>query len=166
MRQFFAALLAMALISPAATGTLQAEESKAYAAFAAGKYLTALELAQKEAEGGSKEAYTLIGEIYSEGLGVPEDFDKAADAYAKGADLGDTNAQLSLGLLMAEGLGVKKDVRMAANLFEQAADSGNPAAQYNLALMYLQGQGRAADEAKAAEWMTKVAESSMVSSSR
>ena len=96
MRHFRASIVALALIATAPPSAAHAAESKAYAAFAAGKYLTALDLAQKEAETGSKEAYTLIGEIYSEGLGVPQDFAKAANAYAKGADLGDTNAQLSL----------------------------------------------------------------------
>src|SRR5262245_65711111 len=115
-----------------------AAESPSFAAYAQGRYLTALKLAREEAAQGSKEAYTLIGEIYSEGLGVAQDFGKAADAYAKAADLGDANAQFSLGLMVAEGLGVKKDLRIAADLFEKAAQSGNPAAQYNLALVYLQ----------------------------
>ena len=82
-----------------------AKESESYTAYAEGKYLTALEFAEKEAKDGSKEAYTLIGEIYSEGLGVPQDYAKAADSYAKAADLGDPNAQFSLGLLVAEGRG-------------------------------------------------------------
>ncbi len=69
-----------------------------------------------------------MGEIYSEGLGVAQDFAKAADAYAQAADLGDANAQFSLGSLVAEGLGVQKDLRIAADLFEQAAQNGNEAA--------------------------------------
>ena len=136
-----------------------AAESPSYAAYAQGRYLTALKLAEEEAAKGSKEAYTLMGEIYSEGLGVAQDYGKAADAYAKAADLGDPNAQFSLGLMVAEGLGVKKDLRIAADLFEKAAANGNPAAQYNLALVYLQGKGRPADEAKAAQWMEKAATS-------
>ena len=74
-----------------------AAESPSYAAYSQGRYLTALKLAEQEAAQGSKEAYTLMGEIYSEGLGVAQDFSKAADAYAKAADLGDANAQFSLG---------------------------------------------------------------------
>ena len=122
-----------------------------------GPYLTALKLAEQEAAQGSKEAYTLMGQIYEEGLGVAQDFGKAADNYAKAADLGDANAQFSLGTLVAEGRGVKKDLRIAADLFERAAQAGNPSAQYNLALIYLNGKGRPQDEAKAAEWMQKSA---------
>ena len=40
-----------------------ATESSSYAAYFAGKYLTALELAKKEGEAGSKEAFTLMGEV-------------------------------------------------------------------------------------------------------
>ena len=105
-----------------------ASESPSYAAYFAGKYLTALELAKKEGEAGSKEAFTLMGEIYSGGHGVAQDYAKAADAYAQGADLGDPNSQFSLGILVAEGRGVRKDLRIAGDLFEHAADSGNAVA--------------------------------------
>ena len=153
-----AALLAAALALAYAAPPAGASESPSYTAYAQGRYLTALKLAEDEAAKGSKEAYTLMGEIYAEGLGVAQDFSKAADAYAKGADLGDANAQLSLGLMVAEGVGVKKDLRIAADLFEKAAQTGNPAAEYNLALIYLHGRGRPNDEVKAAEWMQKAAE--------
>ncbi len=120
---FVAALLSLLLASGA-----RASESQSYTAFSEGKYLTALKLAQQEAAQGSKEAYTLMGEIYEEGLGVAQDYAKAADNYAKAADLGDANAQFSLGTLVAEGRGVKKDLRIAADLFERAAAAGNPSA--------------------------------------
>ena len=138
-----ASFLALAL----AAGSTLAAESPSYTAYSQGRYLTALKLAEQEAAQGSKEAFTLMGEIYAEGLGVAQDFGKAADAYAKAADLGDANAQLSLGLMVAEGVGVRKDIRIAADLFERSAEAGNPAAQYNLALIYLQGKGRPTDEA-------------------
>ena len=129
MRGILAACLLSMSACLLAAGQAQAKESESYAAYAEGKYLTALELAEKEAEAGSKEAFTLIGEIYSSGLGVAQDYAKAADAYAKAADLGDSNAQFSLGLLVAEGQGVRKDLRIAGDLFEHAAKAGNPAAQ-------------------------------------
>ena len=139
-------------------GVASAAESASYTAYFQGKYLTALKLAEAEAAQGSKEAYTLMGEIYSEGLGVAIDLNKAADAYAKAADLGDPNAQFSLGTMVAEGRGMKKNPRLAADLFEKAAQSGHASAQYNLALVYLSGNGRPVSEEKAAEWMQKAAE--------
>ena len=147
----FGLAVALALTSSPA----KPEESASYNAYFQGKYLTALKLAEQEAQSGSKEAYTLMGEIYSEGLGVAQDFSKAAEAYTKAAALGDSNAQFSLGTFAAEGRGMPKDMSKAADLFEQAAKNGNPAAQYNLAMVYLNGKGRPADEAKAVEWMQK-----------
>jgi hypothetical protein len=41
----------------------RAAENPSYAAFVQGRYLTALKLAEQEAAQGSKEAYTLMGEI-------------------------------------------------------------------------------------------------------
>ncbi|MGC2340888.1 MAG: tetratricopeptide repeat protein, partial [Methyloceanibacter sp.] len=113
---------------------VQAAESPSFKAYSQGQYMTARKLAETEAAQGSKEAYTLLGEIYAEGLGVAQDDKKAADAYRKGADLGDANAQFSLGTFALEGRGVKKDATAAADLFEKAAKSGHAMAQYNLAL--------------------------------
>jgi TPR repeat protein len=138
-------LLATALALLFVPCAARAAESPSYTAYFQGRYLTALKLAEQEAAQGSKEAFTLMGEIYEEGLGVAQDFGKAADNYAKAADLGDANAQFSLGALVAEGRGVKKDLRIAADLFERAAQAGNAYAQYNLALIYLNGKGRPQD---------------------
>ena len=136
----------------------QAAESPAYTAFAQGQYLTAIKLAEGEAEKGSKEAYTLLGEIYEGGLGVAQDLTKAADFYAKGADLGDPNAQFSLGTLAAAGPRGQKGPQACRRLVREGRGSGNASAQYNLALIYLDGKGRPADEQKAVEWMQKAAE--------
>ena len=64
-------MLAAALTVAAAPAG--AVESPSYTAYAQGRYLTALKLAEEEAAKGSKEAYTLMGEIYAEGLGVAQD---------------------------------------------------------------------------------------------
>src|SRR6478672_7170655 len=120
----------------------QGAESPSYTAYSQGQYMTARKLAETEAAQGSKEAYTLLGEIYAEGLGVAQDDKKAADAYRKGADLGDANAQFSLGTFALEGRGVKKDATAAADLFEKAAKSVYAWPQYTLPLFYLDGKGR------------------------
>ena len=57
---------------------VEGAENPSYTAYALGKYMTARKLAEAEAANGSKEAYTLLGEIYSEGLGVAQDDQKAA----------------------------------------------------------------------------------------
>jgi TPR repeat protein len=98
----------------------RATESPSFTAYAQGQYMTARKLAETEAAQGSKEAYTLLGEIYEEGLGVAQDYQKAADAYRKGADLGDANAQFSLGTFALDGRGIKKDEYCSRPLREGA----------------------------------------------
>ena len=60
-----AAILAIALAHALAPTQASAAENPSYVAYAQGRYLTALKLAEQEAAQGSKEAYTLMGEIYS-----------------------------------------------------------------------------------------------------
>ena len=140
----------------------QATESPSYTAYAQGQYMTARKLAETEAcARAQKRPIPFSAKSMRKGLGVAQDFQKAADAYKKGADLGDANAQFSLGTFSLEGLGVKKDPTAAANLFDKAAKSGHAMAQYNLALIYLDGKGRPADETKAVEWMQKAAEQNL-----
>ncbi|HEX5958490.1 MAG TPA: hypothetical protein VFY92_07525, partial [Hyphomicrobiaceae bacterium] len=62
-----------------------AESDPAYEAFEQGHYLTALELGVKGAELGEPQAHTLVGRIYSEGLGVAPNAPLAAQWFARGA---------------------------------------------------------------------------------
>ena len=129
----------------------------AYAAFEAGKYLTALKEAQKAAKRGEPQAYTLMGLIYEDGLGVAQDFQKAAQYYKKGAALGDDNARVGYGLLLAQGKGVPQNYREAARYLELAAKNGLKSAQYNLALLYARGVDGVEDPARAVLWLVKAA---------
>ncbi|MEX2642149.1 MAG: caspase family protein [Acetobacterales bacterium] len=66
-------------------------------------------------------AQTYVGEIYEKGLGVPPQYDLAAQWYAKAAGQGSSRAQLSLGALYERGLGVPLDPARAAELFAEAS---------------------------------------------
>ena len=68
--------------------------------------MTARKLAEREAAQGSKEAYTLLGEIYQErGSASRRTTRRRPTPTAKGAELGDANAQFSLGTLLSRGPG-------------------------------------------------------------
>jgi uncharacterized protein len=112
---------------------------EAYGAYQRGYYLTAFDLALPRAKNGDRAAQTLLGEIYSKGLGVPEDPKAAADWYAMAAKSGDPLATFELALMYEEGRGVEKDRKRSAELFKTAADAGNPMAKYNLGLLYIEG---------------------------
>jgi uncharacterized protein len=118
------------------------DEDAAYEAFDQGKYLTALDLAQKAAEKGDPQAHTLVGRIYAEGVGVPQNLALAAQWYARAAALGDIEGAFAYGVMLAKGQGVQKDLEAAARMFETAAAHRHPLANYNLALLFLSGQGK------------------------
>jgi hypothetical protein len=132
------------------TGPSGTGDDEAYLAFDRGSYLTALSLAEAAAARGEPTAHTLIGRIYSEGLGVPRDDKRAAEWFAKGAKLGDVNAEFAIGLMKAEGRGIAKDLAAAAAHFETAAKAGHPAANYNLGLLFLKGEGKPENPYRAA----------------
>ncbi len=114
----------------------------AYEAFDQGKYLTALDLAQKGAEKGDPQAHTLVGRIYAEGVGVPQNLALAAQWYQRAAELGDVEGAFAYGVMLAKGQGVQKNLEAAARMFEAAAARRHPLANYNLALLFLSGQGK------------------------
>ena len=82
---------------------------------------------------------TLLGELYAAGLGVRQDWTRAAEWYRLGADRGDPHAAYGLAMLKLDGRGVPKDAAEARKLLERAADAV-PAAAYNLGLMLLGDQ--------------------------
>lgn len=133
----------------------------AFEAFEQGKYLTALELAERAASLGDPQAHTLLGRIHAEGLGVGQDFAKAARWYGEGVQLGDLESAFALGVLHAQGNGVAKNFDEAARLFEMAALKGHPQANYNLALLFLKGQGKTENPVRAYRHMLFAAERSV-----
>ncbi len=138
---------------PPATGS----RDPAYEAFEEGRYLTALKLAMQQAGKGEPQAFTLIGRIHAEGLGVPRDLVKAAQWYAGGAERGDRDSQFALALQLVQGQGIRRDAKQAADLFNAAAIQGHSQAQYNLGLLYAAGNGRPEDMTRAAFWFEKAA---------
>ena len=117
-------------------------DDPAYEAFDQGKFITALELALKAAQNGDPQAHTLVGRIYAEGNGAPQNLPLAAQWYARAAQLGDPEAMFAYGLMLAEGKGVAKNREAAAQMFEAAASHKHALANYNLGLLYLRGDGK------------------------
>lgn len=130
----------------------------AYAAFDQGRYILAIKEAKKAAAKGESQAFTLLGRIYSEGLGVPRDLKEAARWYQQGAGKGDVDSQFSLALMLAQGRGLQRNDALAADLFQQAADKGHIEAQYNMALIYSEGLGRTQDHTQAAKYLKLAAQ--------
>lgn len=133
-------------------------DDAAYTAFDQGQYLTALKLAEEAAKRGEPQAYTLIGRIYGEGLGVGKDERKAFQSYSQAAELGDIPAAFALGIYYAEGRGIAKDRAAAARMFEKAALTGHAEANYNLGLLFLKGDGKPENPTRAFQHIRYAAE--------
>src|SRR5580704_6735557 len=150
--------------APAANGR---EPDLAFGAFQRGYYITAFALATKNVDDKSDpKAMTLLGELYANGLGVPQDDQKAADWYKLAADRGDREASAKwlaaaaklgqplaaydLALLYIEGQLFPQDFKRAAELLRVAAEAGNPEAQYALGTLYKGGRGVPKDIRQAA----------------
>jgi uncharacterized protein len=134
--------LAVALALPPAARA--AEPDLAFGAFQRGYFITAFQLATKRAaDNADIKAMTLLGELYANGLGVPQDDRKAAEWYklAAAAKLGQPLAAYDLALLYIEGQLFPQDFVRAAALLRTAATAGNADAQYALGTFYKEGRG-------------------------
>ena len=111
------------------------------AAYNRGDYQTAYEVFRALAEGDDAGAQSMLGLMYDNGEGVPQDSSRAAQWYRAAAEQGEEYAQLNLGFMYGNGEGIPQDFSKASRWFRAAAEQGNAKAQFNLGLMYAKGDG-------------------------
>ena len=113
---------------------------------------------------GNPAAQYEIGVRFSDGRGVPQNFEQAAMWLARAADQGLAPAQYRLGSLREKGQGIKKDFAEARRLYLAAAQQGNGKAMHNLAVLYAVGPEGGPDYKAAADWFRKAAEHGLADS--
>jgi TPR repeat protein len=124
----------------------------AYGAFQRGYFLTAFSFAtDRVTKDADPKAMTLLGELYADGLGVPQDDRRAAEWYGLAAARGDSNAMFALAIFALNGRGGPRDREASTRWLAAAAKLGHPLAAYDLALLYIEGQMFAQDFGRAAE---------------
>ena len=111
------------------------------AAYKKGDYKTAVKLWKPLAEQGNANAQFVLGLMYANGEGVPEDDKQAVKWYRLAAEQGLADAQYNLGFMYANGEGVPEDDKQAVKWFRLAAEQGLASAQNNLGVRYENGQG-------------------------
>ena len=79
----------------------------------------------RKAEQGNAEAQSVLGLMYSLGLGVSQDSQEAVKWYRRAAEQGYADAQFRLGVMYYFGEGVPKDHVLAYKWFNLSADQGN-----------------------------------------
>lgn len=89
-----------------------------------GKYNEAVDWYRKAAEQGHTQSQTLLGLIYSKGLGVKQSYKDAINWYRRAAEEGHAQAQAMLGVMYSKGQGVEQDYKEAINWYRKAADNG------------------------------------------
>ncbi|KAK3815786.1 MAG: hypothetical protein JOS17DRAFT_820855 [Linnemannia elongata] len=104
---------------------------------------------------GNTSAQVALGDVYSDGEGVPQDHQSAMDWYLMAANQGDPTGQRRVGFLYHGGLGVLQSYSTALEWFIKAADQGDPGAQYNIGMLYDRGQGVEQDFTQAMQWYLK-----------
>lgn len=133
------------------------------AAIEAGAYAKAFALVRPLAVGGNAQAEYLMGRMYAQGQGVPEDDYRAYAWYRKAADAGVAaargfaRAELDLGNMYALGQGVKRDEAQALSWARKAAGHGDMHAQDQMGDRYADGNGVPKDKGKAVAWYRKAA---------
>lgn len=100
------------------------------------QYEKAFPILQHLAEQDYAPAQSLLGYLYANGSGVPQDMKRAMEWLQKAAEQGDAIAQGNLSsLLQAAG-----DYEQAVKWLTKAAEQGDANAQYTLGLIYMQGE--------------------------
>ncbi|MFX7849473.1 sel1 repeat family protein, partial [Acinetobacter baumannii] len=88
--------------------------------------------ASARAQTGDAKAMTMLGELYSNAMGIRRDYAKAVEWYKRASDAGDREAMFALAMLRIAGRGGPVDKGEAVKLMASAAKLGEPKAAYNL----------------------------------
>ena len=124
MQVIKAALVALVLSVGAAAPVGAGPLEDAGAAYKRGDYATVLQLVRPLAEQGLAHAQFILGSMYDDGKGVPENDGEAARWYLTAADQGNATAQYMLGSMYDEGRGVRQDLILSHMWFSLAASKG------------------------------------------
>ncbi|KAK8838101.1 hypothetical protein M9Y10_036053 [Tritrichomonas musculus] len=96
--------------------------------------------------------YLIMGDLYSYGQGVKQDYNKAKEYYELSAQRNNSDAFINLGNLYANGYGVEQDYNKAIKYYELSAQRNNLDAFNNLGNLYKNGYGVKQDYNKAKEY--------------
>lgn len=122
------------------------------AALTAGNDDVALQILKPLAEADNAEAAFWLGDMYEDGLGVPNDIDTALRWYRKAAEGDWTAAETRLGEIYFNGTETVQDFAKAHKWLEQAAHAGDSMAQQYLGQLYANGWGVKRDPIWAYVW--------------
>lgn len=133
--------LALSLAMLSSSTVFAQDFDKGLTAYYAGDFATALDELRPLAEEGNADAQKKLGDMYSDGKGVPQSYSEAVIWYGRAAEQGKWLAQIQIGTLYLNGRGVLQDYAEAMNWFSLAAKQGSSYGQFYLGTMYSKGEG-------------------------
>ncbi len=148
----FTGLLLVGALAGCATAPSLDPLSAGERAYQRGDYVSAVKNLSVAADQGHAAAYTLMGHLYRDGLGVAEDGGEAAWPYTRGAELGHCAAQRSLARMYHIGSRLGRNEALAERWYREAATRGYPWAQFALASFYEKGVLVQKDDVRAYFW--------------
>ena len=104
------------------------------------------------AEQGMSTAQYILGTMYGNGQGVPQNNEIALKWFTLAADQGNSSAQNCLGAIYADGRGIRKNEETAVNWYRKSAEQGYDWGQFKLARMYQDGEGVLTNYVRAYMW--------------
>ncbi len=103
------------------------------------------------------EALFVLGQMFENGNGVPQNFNKSTKYFKRSSDKGNTNATCQLGVCYQMGQGVEQNDSLAFMYYKKAANEGNAWGQRNVSTCYIEGIGTEINLSKGFEWVKMAA---------
>ncbi|KAF9112287.1 hypothetical protein BGX30_007335, partial [Mortierella sp. GBA39] len=94
---------------------------------------------------GDKNAQVALGDMYRDGMGVPQDYQAAMDWYLKAVQQGDAAGQQRVGGLYDEGIDVSQNHLIAIEWYLKDAEQGYAEAQHSIGVLCNLGRGVSQD---------------------
>lgn len=117
----------------------------------------ALEALQQEARQGDPDAQFRMGWLYSHGIAVEQDDERAMLWYRRAATQNHVDAMYNIAVKHEMGTGVEPDAEEAFLWYKRAAENGDLDAQWNVAVMYSEGIGTEDNAVEAMHWYREAA---------
>ena len=134
-----------------------AKTKNALTLFVSGKNEEAAKLFLEAAQQGEKNAQNMLGVMYKNGTGIPQNLKESAKWFQKSAEQGSSIGQYNLGIAYLFGDGGVQDSHQAMKWFQKSAAQGYPEAMHNIGVMYDQGNGVRKNNQLAFNWYEKAA---------
>ena len=116
-------LLTLLLLFGTCTVAVADDLNDGIAAYRSNDYATGFAKFTKAAEAGNADAQAVVGAMYDDGEGVPQDYGQAVRWYTKAAEAGNADAQGRLASMYAVGHGVPQDFVQAYKWFNIAVST-------------------------------------------